>query len=292
MGKFTKRISRYEDDHDLTFTREDRIETLRKIHRKHKGNRRDSLFYIGKRFVGPILGTFIAVLLLIGILLPKFYQNDGIKQPLSNHASEQEQESTSFSVLLMGKDSTENDNMRTTVHILLTYNSTEKTIKLVPIPRDAYVEIYNAAGEKKHEDKLMHAYAFHSSPEAVSSTVSNLFDLSVDYYSIFSEEEIYGGLEITEAERRANHIQLGDLLEEQLTFSQLKKIVEESETNIPSDVLTHFKIEESNTDPIEVVDLENGVEETHMNGIYYIKIKQDTIETTTTKLKQHIGNGY
>ncbi|WP_175486772.1 LCP family protein [Sediminibacillus halophilus] len=250
------------------------------------------MFYFGKRFVGPILGTFIAVLLLMGIILPKFYQNDGVKQPLSNHASEQEQESSSFSALLMGKDSTENDNVRTTVHILLTYNSTEKTIKLVPIPRDTYVEIYDAEGEKKHEDKLMHAYAFYSSPEAVSATVSNLFDISVDYYSIFSEEEIYGGLGIRDPEKRINHIQLGELLDEQLTFSQLKKIVEESETNIPSDVLTHFKIEESNTDPIEVIDLENGVEETHLNGIYYIKIKQDTIETTTNKLKQHIGNEY
>ncbi len=292
MGKFTKRISRYEDNQDLTFTKEDRLETFKRIQRSPAPyhQRSTTLRRIGKRYVGPILGTLMVVLIMIGFLLPEFYQTNETKVPSSNQASEQK--NTSFSALLIGKETVEDNSGRTSIHILLTYNSIDKSVKLVPIPSDAYVDINDPAGEMTQKDKLMHAYAYHSSPEAVLATVSTLFDMPIDYYSIFSEEEIYGMLGIKEDDRKNGPVQLykmRDLLEERLSGSQINKILEVSETDIPDNILNHFQVDGSNAASVEIMDMEKGTEETFINGIYYVKINQDLLESTANKLKQHVG---
>src|SRR5699024_7601359 len=60
--------------------------------------------------------------------------------------------------------------------ILATLNKDEKSVKLLSIPRDSYVEVpgYN-------KTKINHAHS-HGGPQLTIETVENLFDIPVDYF--------------------------------------------------------------------------------------------------------------
>ncbi len=85
------------------------------------------------------------------------------------------------SILLLGID--ENDKRkqrevaRTDAMVFATLNKTDKSIKLLSIPRDSLVYI----PEVGYEDKINHAHAF-GGTEATIKTVENLLDIPVDYY--------------------------------------------------------------------------------------------------------------
>ncbi|WP_337017931.1 LCP family protein [Oceanobacillus massiliensis] len=294
VNKSNKELFSYLEKEDLTFTKEDRIETIKKVHRnsnKNKSNNYPIFFNIVKRYIGPLLGTAVVLLLAIGLLLPNLYQGNEIKQPITQQASKQE--AISFSVLLLGEDSAESSNHRSTIHILLTYNSKDNSMKLVPIPRETYVEIFNSEGKSMGKDKLMHALALESNPELAVTAVSNLFDFPIDYYSVIPEEDIYAKLEMAKDDTGMNGIQtneFGDLLKERLSFSDIKSLLTEGETNIPSDILNQLQTVKSNSESTHVIDMEKGIEETFINGIYYKQIDQRLLETTSDTLKQHLAD--
>lgn len=294
-NKFKKELFSYLEEEDLTFNKEDRIETFKKIQQNNneKQNKNTTFFRIGKRYVGPILGTVMVFLLAIGLLLPNLYSGNEISQENPNKQQASQQEDFSFSALIMGEDSSDNSIHRSTINILLTYNSSDNSMKLVQIPRDTHVEIFNSEGKMIGEDKLMNAFALNSTPKPVLTTVSNLFDISIDYFSVIPEEDIYAGLGINKADIKVNSIQLnemGDLIKERLSFSQIKNLIEESETNIPSDIFNQFQMEDSNSESIQVIDMEKGIQETFINGNYYVEINQSLLETTSNTLKQHLGD--
>src|SRR5690625_422674 len=85
------------------------------------------------------------------------------------------------SILLLGID--ENDKRkdrevaRTDAMVFATLNKTDKSIKLLSIPRDSLVYI----PEVGYEDKINHAHAF-GGTEATIETVEGLLDIPVDYY--------------------------------------------------------------------------------------------------------------
>ncbi|PRR91978.1 MULTISPECIES: LCP family protein [unclassified Bacillus (in: firmicutes)] len=84
----------------------------------------------------------------------------------------------SFSVLLLGIDSRPGetvDEARSDAVLLAAVNRTEKTIKLLSIPRDSYVDIPG-----RGYDKIAHAHAFGSADLSVK-TVENLLNIPVDY---------------------------------------------------------------------------------------------------------------
>lgn len=87
------------------------------------------------------------------------------------------------SILLMGVDQSEErakqygEAVRTDALLYATFNIKEKSVKLVSIPRDSYVNI-DVEGKK---DKINHAHAF-GGVDATVKTVEGLFDLPVDYY--------------------------------------------------------------------------------------------------------------
>ncbi|WP_010648761.1 LCP family protein [Oceanobacillus massiliensis] len=290
-NKSNKELFSYLEKEDLTFTKEDRIDTFKKIHRnsnKNKSNNNPIFFNIVKRYIGPILGTAVVLLLAIGLLLPNLYQGNENKQPITEQASKQE--TISFSVLLLGENSV---SYRSTIHILLTYNSKDNSMKLVPIPRETYVEIFNSEGKSMGKDKIMHALALESSPELTVTAVSNLFDFPIDYYSVIPEEDIYAKLEMAKDDTGMNGIQtneFGDLIKERLSFSEVKSLLTEGETNIPSDILNQLQTEKRNSESTQVIDMEKGIEETFINGIYYKQIDQRLLETTSDTLKQHLAD--
>ncbi|MBR3205297.1 MAG: LCP family protein, partial [Bacillus sp. (in: Bacteria)] len=84
----------------------------------------------------------------------------------------------SFSVLLLGIDSRPGETVkqaRSDAMVLATVNRTNKTVKLLSIPRDSYVNIPGHG-----YDKITHAHAFGDADLTVS-TVENLLDIPVDF---------------------------------------------------------------------------------------------------------------
>ncbi|WP_083249229.1 LCP family protein [Bacillus solimangrovi] len=85
-----------------------------------------------------------------------------------------------ISILFLGIDDSEKrgfSTARSDAMILATFNETNKSVKMVNIPRDSRVKL----AERNEMDKITHAHAFGGIDMAVN-TVENLFDIPVDYY--------------------------------------------------------------------------------------------------------------
>lgn len=83
-----------------------------------------------------------------------------------------------ISILFLGLDTRDkNLSGRTDAMVLATFNPDEKTIKMVNIPRDSYVEIVG----RGTWDKINHAHAF-GGVDMTIDTVENLLDIPVDYF--------------------------------------------------------------------------------------------------------------
>lgn len=82
------------------------------------------------------------------------------------------------SILFLGLDSREGDlTGRTDAMVLATFNPSDKSIKMLNIPRDSMVEIPG----RVRPDKINHAHAF-GGLDLTINTVENLLDIPVDYF--------------------------------------------------------------------------------------------------------------
>lgn len=81
-----------------------------------------------------------------------------------------------FSILLLGVDERKGDKGRSDTMIVMTVNPTEKSTKMLSIPRDTYVKIVG----RNTMDKINHAYAF-GGIEMSKATVEQLLDMEIDY---------------------------------------------------------------------------------------------------------------
>ncbi|PZW80765.1 LCP family protein [Bacillus sp. AG442] len=105
-----------------------------------------------------------------------------------------------FSILLMGIDARPGqsiDKERSDAMVLATFNRKDKSVKLLSIPRDSYVNIPG-----RGYDKITHAHSL-GGRDLSTETVENLLDIPVDYvmeanFSAFKEvvDEL-GGVPIT-----------------------------------------------------------------------------------------------
>ncbi|MFD2045527.1 LCP family protein [Ornithinibacillus salinisoli] len=281
-----KELFSFMDDEDLNFTKQDRVETLRKIQNKNE-SKTSLLMLLGKRYFKPVMSTITVLLLSVGLLLSTLISGNNQSQEDPNNIQSTYGEvgsykNDSFSVLIFGKDST---NYRYTINILLTYNGEDKSIQIVPIPRDTYVEIYNSEGEMVREDKLSHA-SINSNPETVLTTVSNLFDLPIDYYSVIPIEKINEALEV---DNKIQENDMEDLIKERLTFPELKNLMKENKTNIPRDILNQFQLGDIYSESIQLINLKEGLKDIYIDGVYYVEVNQDFLEKTSNALKQHVG---
>ena len=102
-----------------------------------------------------------------------------------------------FSALILGIDERGKDIGRSDTMIVLTVNPTQKTTKMLSIPRDTYTEMIG----KGFNDKINHAYSF-GGVEMSIKTVENLLAIPIDYVAQVNMEsfveiiDIVGGITV------------------------------------------------------------------------------------------------
>lgn len=109
--------------------------------------------------------------------------SDSVYQPLrANEELPQhsvlfsKQEKSPFSIALLGVDERGEDKGRADTIIICTINPNEQSAKLISIPRDTYVEIF----ERHMSDKINHAYAYGGTLLTVQ-TIEQLLEIPIDY---------------------------------------------------------------------------------------------------------------
>lgn len=154
--------------------------TRRALVLKRRRKRRRKVFFW---LVLPLLvlvvgGTFYGALLLkkAASIVDQAYEP--LDRDVSIHVNPWED---NFSILLLGVDDSDTrefqSSSRTDAMILATFNTKEKSINMLSIPRDSYVYIPG----KDTYSKINHAHAYGGVPYAVH-TVENLLDLKIHYY--------------------------------------------------------------------------------------------------------------
>jgi polyisoprenyl-teichoic acid--peptidoglycan teichoic acid transferase len=177
----------YMSNQELTFTKEDRDEVFEQLHKMEKNKiHKKSLVFISKKFA-PLTASLFAVGLCLFFFIPMIFQgnvNNENNGTDSNGVVSQEDEYNT--TLFMVKD----ENNRIPINLLLTYNKDKKMMKVLSIPRDTYAPILDNDGTTSY-DKLTFAYVNgFGGAENVRTTVSKLFDLTIDYYAVMDLETL------------------------------------------------------------------------------------------------------
>ncbi|NEU30611.1 LCP family protein [bacterium LRH843] len=169
---------------ELSFTKEDRAEVFEQLHKMEKNNiQKKSSGSISKKFV-PLTASLFAVGLCLLFFIPTILQgNVNNENNGTDSNGEVSQEGEYFTTLFMVKD----ENNRIPINLLLTYSKDKKMMKFLSIPRDTYAPISDKNDGTTSYDNLAFAYGS-GGAEDVTTTVSNLFDLTIDYYAVMDLE--------------------------------------------------------------------------------------------------------
>ncbi len=107
-------------------------------------------------------------------------------------------------IAILGTDNrlTSDEKSRSDVNMVVSINPTTKSIKMISVPRDTYVQINGS------RDKMAHAY-FYGGPQLSVKTLNQNFGLNIteyvtiDFYGVINAINKLGGvnIDITEAER-------------------------------------------------------------------------------------------
>ncbi len=172
---------------ELTFTKEDRDEVFEQLHKMEKNNfQKKTLVSISKKFAPHTVSLFalgLCLLLFIPMILQGNVNNENNGTDSNGVVAQKDKD---YTALFTVKD----ENNRIHINLLLAYSKDKKTMKVLSIPRDTYAPILNNDGTTTY-DKLTFAYVHGSGgAESVRTTVSNLFDLPIDYYAVMDLETL------------------------------------------------------------------------------------------------------
>lgn len=127
------------------------------------------------------------------VVYTPFHHEQTIKREMPIKVEEKE----AFSALIVGVDERAGDKGRSDTMIVLTVNQSQKSTKMLSIPRDTYTELIGL--DKK--DKINHAYAF-GGIEMTIKTVEELLDIPIDYTAKVNMESfvdiinVFGGIKV------------------------------------------------------------------------------------------------
>ncbi|MGN8644651.1 LCP family glycopolymer transferase [Gracilibacillus sp. HCP3S3_G5_1] len=281
-NKLKKELSSYLDKQDLKYTKKDRERTMQTIRNQTTTNQNNKRSYT--RPILPIIASF-AVLVLAIALLPSLIGNEKPNAEQDSIIAPPEKEK-GFAVLLMGEDVT---SKRNPFNLLLTFNTDQKSVKVVSLPRDLYVDRYNAESEKFEKTKLLHVGAHDSDPVASMNTVSYYLDIPIDYYALMPLEEILQLLEIdsqSDIKDIAEQNSLANLLNEEQVFPELMELISHHQTNMTKDVFNKMNKESRQYEMIEIEEELNSI---FVDEIYYVELESSSLERLKNDLQHHIG---
>ncbi len=173
-------------DPELRFTKEDRNEVFEQIHKLEKSSPKKKSFVSSSKKFAPLTASLVVVGLCLFLFMPSIFPGNFIKEDKERNASGSVfQEDEFLTTLLTVKD----DHNRIPINLLFTYSKDKKMLKVLSIPRDTYAPILDKPGGTTSYGKLTFAYdAGSGGAENVRTTVSELFDLSIDYYAVIDLE--------------------------------------------------------------------------------------------------------
>lgn len=173
---------------ELKFTKEDRKKVFEQIHKMDEefNPRKKWLVSISK--LAPLTVSLLMVSLCIFLFIPSILQGNVINKnsgtDLNGVAGVVSQNDKDFTALFTVKD----EENRIPINLLLSYSKDKKMMKVLSIPRDTYAPIVDSDGTTSY-DKMTFAYVDGSGgAESVRTTVSKLFDLSIDYNAVMDLE--------------------------------------------------------------------------------------------------------
>ncbi|MCG3088774.1 LCP family protein [Sporosarcina cyprini] len=180
-GKFVE--EKYMADQELHFTSADRKKVFRKIAELEKNVNKKSVG-IPTRIFAPLTISLLVVGLCVLLFTPLFSSVSVFPMKKDIAASESASKVDEvITTLISVKDETN----RIPINFLFSYNKAKEKVKVLSIPRDTYVPIENKDGTIIH-DKMTFAYMEGAGAESVKNTVSELFDLPIDYYAVIDLE--------------------------------------------------------------------------------------------------------
>ena len=182
---------------ELRFTREDRNNVFEQIHKMEKEINSEKKSFVSILKLAPITVSLLVVGLCLFLFIPSILQenvfNENNGTDLNGVASQNKgtdlqevvsQNDTDFTALFTMKD----ENNKIPINLLLTYSKDKKMMKVLSIPRDTYAPIVDKDGTTSY-DKMTFAYVDGSGgAESVRTTVSKLFDITIDYYAVMDLE--------------------------------------------------------------------------------------------------------
>lgn len=270
MGKKEREYISFIENESLTFTEADRQQTLQQIHTAKKKRKRTSTSYIG-----PTIATMLIVILAIGVIMPSLYTKD-------NQAVSTDVKNT-FSVLILAEES-----HRSVFQLVLTYNSAMESIKLVPIPRDAYATIIDAHKDNMWKDKIANAMAYNQEIEPVIATFENYLDVPIDYYAVISTEFLKDWVETDK------HRSTTKMVWDKINYKEnSSKLVEQLTEQIESTNLSSAKLDKIrdgiHSFSIETKDITIKKKKITVDGIYYEKIDEGVLNQISNELNEHLN---
>ena len=159
------------------------MENRRSLKIKNKKSKRKNIFL--KWIVLPLLIIIISTVSYSTFLYSKAQTAMNLSyKPLERNSSIRETAvnptEDNISILFIGVDDSEErkykSSARSDALILATFNVDNKSVKLLSIPRDSYVNIPG-----KGKDKITHAHSY-GGPATTIKTVENLLEVPVDFY--------------------------------------------------------------------------------------------------------------
>ena len=174
-------------DQDLTFSKEDRMkvfEQLRKMEMKSVQKKSPFSF---KKFA-PMTVTLLAVCLCLFFFIPTLLQENVKNEVYVSQSNGINGTDSNETVAAIDKPITalltiKDEYYTIPINLLLSYSREKNVMKVISIPRDTYVQIGKEKDGMPIYGKLTFAYG-NERAESVKTTVSQLFDTSIDYYGV------------------------------------------------------------------------------------------------------------
>jgi hypothetical protein len=168
---------------DLSFTQEDREKVFHKIEEEQR-RKQPTSFQAFRHRAAPLMA--MAVLLTLSVVLAySLIGGESIRNAdRSDDQAAMEQSRYSSLLMLLA-----NEDDRTDVNLLITYDNRKGSINMTSLPREMAVPFKGTDGIEEGNKNLTSVFAYGNGGEAVRKSLSKALNLPVDYYVAVKSDE-------------------------------------------------------------------------------------------------------